>query len=1004
MSAVLATILIISVIFIIYGEIRKWFIKRKMRNFESPKQLPILGVAGRVIGKSNEEFINIVFDIFDEVKSTPIQVWFGPFLAIFISEPPDIETILTSDDCLNKPYLYEHMKCKTSIIATNREVWKPHRRALNTAFNLKILQSFVSIFNHKSCIIIKQMEPFLQEPGDLYRTIFIGMIDMITKTTMGTEMNLQLNGRGVVLYDIVKSVMNNIQYRITRCWLRWDFMWNISKVGRDEKIPLKNGNRSIDEIYEKKVNELRLLKSQGIDYLEEAKEKNATNILEKCLILEQEGVFSHENVLDQMRVIILAGIDTSSITVFGTLLMLAINEKHQDLVVEELRSIFDSADSDVTQENLSRMQYLERVIKETLRLLSPVPFIIRKPSADIESAKGIIPRGAFVVINILHLHRNPKIWGENALEFDPDRFLPENIAKRPLFSYIPFSGGARNCIGMKYAMMSTKITLAHMLRRYKFITNLKFEDIRLKTHLVLEVINEKPLRMEVRNFITIKMGVVIAIILIISIIFIIYGEIRKWFTKLKLRNFKSPKQLPVLGVAARFIGKSSDEYIDIIFKAIDEVKQTSMSLWFGPILIILVCEPQDIQILLSSDDCLNKPYFYDHAKCKTSIIATNREIWKPHRRALNTAFNLKMLQSYVPLLNHKSRILVKQMKPFLQEPGNFYRTIFIGMIDMIIRTTMGTDMHLQSNGRGAFLYDVAKLIMNNIQYRITRFWLRWDFMWNISKVGRDEKIPLKYGNQFIDDIYEKKVKELQSLKPQVINYLEEAKEKNVTNILEKCLILEQEGVFSHENVLDQMRVIILAGIDTSSITVFGTLLMLAINQKHQDLVVEELRSIFDSADSDVTQENLSRMQYLERVIKESLRLLSPVPFIVRKPSANIELAKGIIPRGAFVVINILHLHRNPKIWGENALEFDPDRFLPENIAKRPPFSYIPFSGGARNCIGMKYAMISAKITLAHLLRRYKFITNLKFEDIRLKTHLVLEVINEKPLRMEVRNF
>lgn len=53
---------------------------------------------------------------------------------------------------------------------------------------------------------------------------------------------------------------------------------------------------------------------------------------------------------------------------------------------------------------------------------------------------------------------------------------------------------------------------------------------------------------------------------------------------------------------------------------------------------------------------------------------------------------------------------------------------------------------------------------------------------------------------------------------------------------------------------------------------------------------------------------------------------------------------------------------------------------------------------------MKYAMMSAKITLAHLLRRYKFTTDLKFEDIRLKTHLVLEVTNEKPLRIEERQF
>lgn len=500
MGAVLVTIVTISIIFILYGETRKWYIKRKMKNFSSPKQLPILGLSGRFIGKPNEEFINIISGIFAEVKSTPVQAWFGPILMVGITEPRDIQTILTSEDCLNRPSFASHFKCRTSLIATDRDIWKPHRRALNSVFNLKMLQSYVPLLNHKACILAKQMEPFLQEPGDLYRTISIGMIDSVAKTTTGIETNLQLNGRGSTLYEIFRLIMNNVQYRATRFWLRWDFVWNISKLGREEQIPFKTANIFIDEMYQKKVSELQSLNTVGINYLEEVKQKHATNYLEKCLILEQEGVFNYENVLDQMFFINLAGFETLSTTVYNTLLLLAINQEHQNSVVKELQSIFDSSDCDVTQDDLSRMQYLELVIKETLRLFSPFSFIARKSSADIELVNGIIPPDTFILINVMHLHRNPKIWGKNVLEFDPNRFLPENIEKRPPFSFIPFSGGARNCMGMKYAMISAKITLFHLLRRYKFSTDLKFEDIRVKYNIMLEVINEKPLRMEIRKF------------------------------------------------------------------------------------------------------------------------------------------------------------------------------------------------------------------------------------------------------------------------------------------------------------------------------------------------------------------------------------------------------------------------------------------------------------------------------------------------------------------------
>lgn len=76
------------------------------------------------------------------------------------------------------------------------------------------------------------------------------------------------------------------------------------------------------------------------------------------------------------------------------------------------------------------------------------------------------------------------------------------------------------------------------------------------------------------------------------------------------------------------------------------------------------------------------------------------------------------------------------------------------------------------------------------------------------------------------------------------------------------------------------------------------------------------------------------------------------------------------------------MHRNLNIWGPTVNEFDPDHFTKENIASRSPFSYIPFSGGPRNCIGMKYAMILVKIALCHVLKEYKYISDLKMADIR----------------------
>lgn len=59
-----------------------------------------------------------------------------------------------------------------------------------------------------------------------------------------------------------------------------------------------------------------------------------------------------------------------------------------------------------------------------------------------------MPKGVEIVLGIFGMHRNEHIWGPKAGQFDPDNFLPENIEQKHAYSYIPFSGGPRNCIGM----------------------------------------------------------------------------------------------------------------------------------------------------------------------------------------------------------------------------------------------------------------------------------------------------------------------------------------------------------------------------------------------------------------------------------------------------------------------------------------------------------------------------------------------------------------------------
>jgi cytochrome P450 len=109
-----------------------------------------------------------------------------------------------------------------------------------------------------------------------------------------------------------------------------------------------------------------------------------------------------------------------------------------------------------------------------------------------------------------------------------------------------------------------------------------------------------------------------------------------------------------------------------------------------------------------------------------------------------------------------------------------------------------------------------------------------------------------------------------------------------------------------------------------------------------------------------------------------------------------------VPKGVHIGVANFSMHRRKNLWGEDAEQFNPEHFAPDR--ERHPYSYVPFSGGPRICIGYKYAFLSMKVILAYLLRRYKFKTNLKLQDLRWELSVTLRLINKHMVTIERRNW
>ncbi|KAI4473305.1 hypothetical protein M0804_015409 [Polistes exclamans] len=197
---------------------------------------------------------------------------------------------------------------------------------------------------------------------------------------------------------------------------------------------------------------------------------------------------------------------------------------------------------------------------------------------------------------------------------------------------------------------------------------------------------------------------------------------------------------------------------------------------------------------------------------------------------------------------------------------------------------------------------------------------------------------------------------------------------------------------------------VFAGSDTAANALTFLFSMLATFPDIQKKVYEELYDMYGSSDPvDVpfTMEDTKKMKYLDRVIKETLRLFPVAPVFGRTLCSDIKLNENVIlPKNCQVFVSIFTLHRKDKYWTD-PLKFNPDRFLPGNYN---PKCFLPFSFGKRGCIGQIFAMIEIKAIASAVLR--KFIVQIdkpiSVENINLKFTVSFSPVETVFLRFNKR--
>lgn len=339
--------------------------------------------------------------------------------------------------------------------------------------------------------------------------------------------------------------------------------------------------------------------------------------------------------------------------------------------------------------------------------------------------------------------------------------------------------------------------------------------------------------------------------------------------------------------------------------------------------------------------------------------------WRNVRNVMTPTFSTKKLKLMTPLITSAADRMMENIDSQVatNEDIDMYKVLAAFTMDVIASTGFGLQADTQKNPDDPFLKNLFALKNSKWAAIVTLFIMFFPFLTRVMRL-----LGITYAKEAVafflkatkDSLKERRANP--GVYTDFMSIMAEAADAEQQNKSSSKLLLTEREVASNAVLF------FIAGYDTTTSTMTFVMYHLLIHPEICDKVIQEIDDKLDGASPDY--DNVQELSFLEMCINETMRLFPVTSRIDREAARDVTIGDIAIPKGMIINIPVIALHMDPEYWPEPE-KFIPERFTAENKAKMDSFVFMPFGAGPRNCIGLRFAVLTMKMAIARVLQNFR---------------------------------